>query len=333
MAEGQAAAFVAQGRRCARCGPGTPGPGQSTPRADQHSTRIFSEFFQSFTRSEASAGPRLRPTAPHAGAVASLQQLLASGPALSNFRRWREIVYTMTTRRTRTETGVDLLLRAAQRRASVRSQVMAWLLTRAQSQQGCSEAQLVAQLGLSPGQLPQLALCFKPPTGRPLRRRRRRHCSPVRLPARRPGRPRAAGHRRRALQRLTPPGAATTRHDAATAAFCNYGLPYLRFCAFTAFCIHRFKALHSGQQKPSAGGVIFCLRFVPASRRAAACLYCFYVRISGLIHSAIACTFAFRRKFNPTRVRAEEPFPVGTGCASGRDPDEQNELHLRSRGG
>jgi hypothetical protein len=70
----------------------------------------------------------------------------------------------MKTRRTKAETEADLILRAAQR-ARPRPEFMAWLLAQAQTQQGCSEAQLAAQLGLASGQLPRLAFCFKPPPG------------------------------------------------------------------------------------------------------------------------------------------------------------------------
>jgi hypothetical protein len=38
---------------------------------------------------------------------------------------------------------------------------MAWLLAQAQARQGWSEAQVAAQLGLAPGQLPRLALYLR----------------------------------------------------------------------------------------------------------------------------------------------------------------------------
>jgi hypothetical protein len=41
------------------------------------------------------------------------------------------------------------------------------LLARFQEQHGCSEPQVAAHLGLPPGQLPRLALCFKPPPRAP----------------------------------------------------------------------------------------------------------------------------------------------------------------------
>jgi hypothetical protein len=65
----------------------------------------------------------------------------------------------MTTRHAQTE--ADLRFRAAQR-ARARPPFMAWLLARAPAQQGCSEAQLAAQLGLPVGRLPRLALCLRP---------------------------------------------------------------------------------------------------------------------------------------------------------------------------
>ena len=67
----------------------------------------------------------------------------------------------MTTRDTETEIGADLMFRATQR-VSSRPPFMAWLLARAQAQQGCSEAQLAAKLGLSLDELPRLALCLHP---------------------------------------------------------------------------------------------------------------------------------------------------------------------------
>jgi hypothetical protein len=80
---------------------------------------------------------------------------------LSNFRRRRRILYTMTARDTETETEADLTLQAAQR-ASSRPPFMAWLLARFQEQQGCSDLRLAAQLGLPPDRLPRLALCLRP---------------------------------------------------------------------------------------------------------------------------------------------------------------------------
>jgi hypothetical protein len=71
----------------------------------------------------------------------------------------------MRTRDTEIETVAGLLRRAA-RRARTRPQFMAWLLARLQAQQGCSEVQLAAQLGLPPGRLPRLALCLHPGQGR-----------------------------------------------------------------------------------------------------------------------------------------------------------------------
>jgi hypothetical protein len=70
----------------------------------------------------------------------------------------------MTTRDRETELGADLMFRAA-RRASARPPFMAWLLARFQEQQGCSELQVAACLGLPPDRLPRLGLCFKPPPG------------------------------------------------------------------------------------------------------------------------------------------------------------------------
>ena len=145
------------------------------------------------------------------------------------------------------------MFRAAQR-ASARPPFMAWLLARFQAQHGCSGPQLAAYLGLPP----RLPLCFKAPdrtaspkTSPPLQ--------PGSAAARRPGRPRAAGHRRRAFQRLTPPGVATTRHDAATAAFRIYGLPYLRFLyapVYQSGCLWRRAYSSLGQAYRLGSGLI-----------------------------------------------------------------------------
>jgi hypothetical protein len=141
----------------------------------------------------------------------------------------------MTTRDKETEIAADLMFRAAQR-ASAHPPFMAWLLARFQEQQAYSRSQLAAYLGLPPGQLPRLALCLRP--------RQDRFAEDVAAIAARVGcspTPLAdlvhRGHRRQALQRLNPPGALATHHDAASTAFCNCGFPYLRLCAFTGFCI------------------------------------------------------------------------------------------------
>jgi AraC-like DNA-binding protein len=67
----------------------------------------------------------------------------------------------MRTRHTKVESGADLMFRAAQR-ARTRPPLMAWLLARFQVQQGWSEPQLAAHLGLPPDELPRLALCLRP---------------------------------------------------------------------------------------------------------------------------------------------------------------------------
>jgi hypothetical protein len=139
---------------------------------------------------------------------------------------------------------------------------MAWLLARAQVQQGCSKAQLARELGLPPGQLPRLALCFKPAPG-PLHPRRRRPCGPGGLLTHGPGRCRAAALGGRALHQPIPPGTQHSAPRSVVAGFRAYDFAPLRVPVSTdsKLCVPTPRIKARRRCPPRCGSETVCLTF------------------------------------------------------------------------